>query len=121
MKRTISGAVALKKVPSNLHPGLKNSWVKLLEAMVLKIQERSPISFKLIRVACALDPVRMATDPENVQTLFDAIVAIMYQNKRLNAKQSESAKEQFSDFLRKVVKVNKNEFLEFDFKINSCR
>ena len=77
MKLTISCAVALKKVPSNLHPGLKNSWVKLLEAMVLKIQERSPISFKLIRVACALDPVRMASDSENVQTLFDAIVAIM--------------------------------------------
>ena len=117
MKLTISGAVALKKVPSNLHPGLKNSWVKLLEKMVLKIQERSPISFKLILVACALDPVRMASDPENVQTLFDAIVAIMYQNKRLNAKQSDAAKEQFSDFLRKIVKVNKNEFLAFDFKV----
>ena len=58
------------------------------------------------------------SDPENVQSLFDAIVDIMFKNKRITAKQGDAAKEQFSDFLKKVVRVNKNEFLAFDFKVS---
>ena len=43
MKLTVSGDEALRKVPSNLHQGLKDSWVEILKTMVLKIKERSPI------------------------------------------------------------------------------
>ena len=95
VKLTTSGAEMLKKAPTNLHQGLKNSWLKFLKAMVVKIQERSPISYKLVRVACALDPLKMATNnSENMQNLCDAIVAVMYQYKRISAKQGDAAKEQ---------------------------
>ena len=118
IKLTTSGAVALKKVPSHLHQGLKDSWVRMLKAIIEKIQERSPISFKLVRMAAALDPVKMALlESETVQSLFDAIVDIMYGNKRISAKQGDAAKEQFDVFLQTVVKCNKNEFENFDKKI----
>ena len=119
IKLTTSGAEALKKVPLNLQQGLKDSWVRMLKAMIEKIQERSPISHKLVRVAAALDPVRLAgAEVENTQSLFDAIVGIMYKNKRMTAKQGDLAKEEFDDFLQKVVKINKNEFLKFDYKFS---
>ena len=119
IKLTISGNETLKKVSSSLHSGLIKSWVKFLEAMVLKIQEKSPICYKLVRVSCALDPIRMASEnTDNVTKLFDGIVSVMYSHKRIDAKRSESAKEQFSDFLRKVVRPNRSEFLLFDMKIN---
>ena len=40
-------------------------------------------------------------------------------HKRINATQSEAAKEQYRDFLRKTVRPNKNEFVSFD--MNTAR
>ena len=99
--------MALKKVPLNLHQCLKDSWVFMLKAKVEKIQERSPISYKLVLVAAALDPVRLGgSEAETDRSLFNVIVAIMYKNKQMTAKQSDLAKEEFDDFLQKVVKVS---------------
>ena len=116
IKLTTSGGEALKKVPSRLHQGLKGSWVRMLKGMIEKIQER-PISYKLVRVSAALDPVNMAIlESETEQSLFDKIVAIMYSNKRITAKQEDTAKEQFDNFLQMVVKCNKNAFANFNKK-----
>ena len=53
---------------SHHHQGLKDSWVRLLVKMVEKIQERSPVNYKLVRVAAVLDPVKMAMlDLETLQ------------------------------------------------------
>ena len=118
IKLTTSGTEELKKVPTHLHQGLKDSWVIFLKKMVTKIQERSPIGYKLVRVAAALDPQKMASiDPETLQCMFDSIVSIMYSSKRITAKQGDRAKEQFEQFLQKVVVVNKNEFLSFNMKV----
>ena len=117
IKLTTSGAEELKKVPSNLQQGLKDSWVRMLKGMIEKIQQRNPISSKLVWVAAALDPVKMALlESETEQSLFDAIVSIMYGKKRITAKQEDKAKEQFDDFHQKVVKTNKNAFANFDRK-----
>ena len=76
--------------------------------MIEKVQERSPVSCILVRVSTALDPIKMALlESESEQSLFDKIVDIMYSKKRIIAKQGDSAKEQFDDFLQKVVKFNK--------------
>ena len=88
--------------------------------MIQKIQEQSPISCKLVWVSDALDPVKIASlESESEQSLFDKIVDIMYSKKRITiiAKQGGSAKEQFDDFLQKLVKCNKTEFANFNKKI----
>ena len=85
--------------------------------MIQKIQERSPISCKLVRVPDALDSVKIASlESQSEQSLFDKIVDIMYSKKwiTITAKQGGSAKEQFDDFLQKLVKCNKTEFANFN-------
>ena len=54
---TSSATECLKEVPSGLHKGLKKSRVAFLTALIDKIEERSPLKYKLIRVAAALDPI----------------------------------------------------------------
>ena len=39
-----------------------------------------------------------------------------FEKKRISAKQGDAAKEQFDDFLQKVVKCNNNNFANFDKK-----
>ena len=106
IRLTTSGAEVLKKIPSHLHQGLKESWVLMLKGIIEKIQEQSPISCKLAWVSDALDPVKMALlQSETEQSLFDGIVDIMYSNKGISAKQGDAAKEQFGDFLQKLYSV----------------
>ena len=89
-----------------------------MEGMIEKIQERSPISFKLVRVSAALDPVKMILLKYEIeQSLFGKIVDIIYSKKRMTAKQGDRAKEQFGNFLQKVVKCIKTEFTNFNEKI----
>ena len=86
--------------------------------MTEKIHEQSPISCKLVRVFSALDPVKMALlESGSEQSLFEKIVDIMYSKKRITAKQGDSAKEMFDDFLQRVVKFSKTEFANFNKKI----
>ena len=117
IKLTTTGAESLKKVPSHLHQGLKKSWVLMLEGMIEKIQEPSPISCKLVQVSATLDSVKMALlQSQTEESLFNGIVDIMYSNKRISSKQGDVAKEQFDDFLQKIVKCNNNSFANFDKK-----
>ena len=82
IKLTASAKEVLKNVPTNLHQGLKDSWVIFLKKMVEKIQEGSPLVYKLVRVSAALDPRNMASlDADTHQTMFDAIVGIMHSKK----------------------------------------
>ena len=103
MKLIVSGTEALTKVPSNLYQCLKGSWVKILKSMVFRIQEGNPISYKIVRVVCALDAVKMAaSDPDNAPNMFDSTVVIMYRHKQIIFTQEEVAKEQFRDFLSRL-------------------
>ena len=57
--------------------------------MIQKIQERSPISCKLVRVSDALDSVKITSlESESEQSLFDKIVDIMYSKKRITILQN---------------------------------
>ena len=69
-----------------------------------------PNFLKLVQVFAVLDPVIMALlQPETEKNFFDAIVSIMYGKKRITLKYVDTAKEQFDDFLQKVV----NDFANF--------
>ena len=118
IKLTTSANEILKKVPNHLHQGLKDSWAKFLKKLVEKMQEKSPIRYKLVRNSAALDPQNMVSiDGETLQSMFDSIVGIMHSKKRISALQGDRAKEQFEQFLVKVVALNRNEFLNFNKKV----
>ena len=68
-------------------------------------------------MSAALDPVKMAIlESKSEQSLLDKIVDIVYSKKRITAKQVDSAKKQFDDFLQEV-KCNKTESANFNKRI----
>ena len=91
-----------------------------LKKMVEEIQEESPFGYKLAKVSSPLDPRNMMSlDADTHQTvaMFDAILGIMHNNKRILGKQYDRAKEQYEQFLQKIAAVNKNGFLHFSMKV----
>ena len=82
-------------------------------------QKRSPLGYKIIRrFSAALDPRNMASlGTDTLQTIYDAIPGIMHSKKRFSGKQGDRGKEQYEQILKKIVAVNKNEFLDFDMKV----
>ena len=118
IKMTASANEILKKVPIHLHQGLKYSWVIFLKKLVEKMQEKSPIRYKLVRNSAVLDPQNMAShDTETLQSMFNSVVGIMHSKKRISATQGDRATYRFEQFLLKVVALSKNEFLNFNRKI----
>ena len=84
IKLTTSVKEVLKKVPTNLHQDLKDSWVIFLKKMVEKIQEINPLDYKLVRVSAALEPRNLASlDADTPQVMCDAIVGIMHGKKQI--------------------------------------
>ena len=57
IKLSTGAASVLEKVPSKLHDGLKKGFLKFLQVMIKKIQEKSPVKYKLVRNAACLNPV----------------------------------------------------------------
>ena len=117
IKLTTAAAAELQKnVPKNLHDGVKKSFRTMLQALIKKIQERSPVGYKLVQVSACLNPVNMATlDGEGSQRMFDGLVSMMYNNRRITSVVADKAKEQFDKFLSTEVKFNKTDFQSFDF------
>ena len=114
---TAAAAELIKNVPKNLHCGLKKSFRTMLQALIKKIQERSPVNYKLVRQSACLNPVNLAVlNQEALQNMFDGVVTIMYTNKRISSVNADKAKEQFDKFLTTEVKANKTDFKSFDFK-----
>ena len=111
IKLSTGAASVLEKVPSKLHDGLKKGFLKFLQVMIKKIQEKSPVKYKLVRNAACLNPVVMSSmDPEALQKMFDSIVDTMHKNKRIISKDADTAKEQYDYFLSNEVSKNHREF-----------
>ena len=115
IKLSTGGASVLGKVPSKLHDGLKKGFLKFLQVMIKKIQEKSPVKYKLVRNAACLNPVVMSSvDPEALQKMFNSIIDTMHKNKRI-CKDPDTTKEQYDYFLSNEVSKNHNDFKNFDF------
>ena len=84
IKLRTGAASVLEKVPSKLHDGLKKGFLKFLQVTIKRIQEKSPVKYKLVRNAACLNSVVMSSmDPEALQKIFDSIVDTMHRNKGL--------------------------------------
>ena len=116
IKLSTGAASVLEKVPSKLHDGLKKGFLKFLQVMIKRIQEKSPVKYKLVRNAACLNSVVMSSmDPEALQKMFGSIVDTMHKNKGIMSKDADTAKEQYDYFLSNEVSKNYNDFKNFDF------
>ena len=73
----------------------------MLEELITKLQDRSPLKYPLVRHCDALNPVNMVTEPLECKLKFEGIVKIMHNSKKLADFDADEATYQYVNFLNK--------------------
>ena len=85
IKLSTGAASVLEKVPSKLHDGLKKEFLKFLQVIIKRMQEKSPVKYKLVRNAACLNPVVMSSlDPETLQKFLIVLLTLFIRIKELS-------------------------------------
>ena len=115
---TATNDLVMKTVlcPKEKVVAFKVSCVQILINIILKLQERCPLKFSVIRNSSCLSPNNMVGEQESSILKFKYLVDKLFQSKHLSAKEADAAKYQYDDFLKSVVKGNSECFLQFSFK-----
>ena len=104
-------------ISDNQKSNFQKEYKRFLIGVAEKLKERSPLGYVLIRCASCLDPMKMADDPESCITKFGFIVDKLHEHERLTGSEGDEAKSEYREFLSNVVRRNKDEFNEFDYRI----
>ena len=114
VKLPTSAQALLVELPNQQQEAIKKGFIKLLKKMLLKLQERSPLKYILVRSASCLSPMNMAKAGEKCCTKFGQMVNLLHKHKRISGKHADAAKDQFELFIDTEVKLNINKFRKFD-------
>lgn len=108
IKLTASAKEVLKNVPTNLHQGLKDSWVMILKKTVEEIQDKIPLGYKLEFLLPWIPGIWRHLMLTLMQLLKSCTAGNEFQANKVIVLKSN-----LNNFCRIMV-VNKNEFLDFN-------
>ena len=94
----------------------KRACVQILVKVIIKLQERSPLKPSVVRKVACFSPVNMVLHQESSILKLETFVDKLFQAKHLSAKESDAAKSQYDDFLKSVVRQNRESFEQFCFE-----
>ena len=69
--------------------------VSMVKTIVLKLQERSPLKYLIVRCSSCLVPRSIVNESESVILQFNKVVDKLFKHQQLNNKEAEEAKLQF--------------------------
>ena len=92
----------------------KESCSTMLKNIVLKMLERSPLKYILVRSLSSLNPKNMVNYKADSIKMFTRVIDKLYDNKHLSSKESDNAKLQYEEFINDVVSRYQEDFLNFD-------
>ena len=75
--------------------------------------EKSPMTLLLARCLGCLAPAYMLEQPEICEKVFEKKLEKLVSYKTILAEDADSAKLEYSNFLTKIVKANKSDFVKF--------
>ena len=78
-----------------------------------RIMEKTPINSLFARCLSCISPSHMADLPEKCENLFSKILEKLVLYKRISGKEPDTAKQEYSSFLRITIKRNKNDLIQF--------
>ena len=90
---------------------LKDS-VKVLKALVLKLQERSPLQSLVVRYCSALSPRNMVEHPKECPVKYNKLVDVRFKHNWLRYMEEDRCKCQFEDLFKSVCTLNSRKFWE---------
>ena len=103
-----------KKVTDAQILNIKRDAKQFLSALCAHQLECSPLNFVVTRCLVALSPVYMAESSEEARVYFNKLLMKLVSRKKVTADMADKAKLQYTDFLEKVVKENRDSFLAFN-------
>ena len=83
----------------HLQDGIKKKYTLMLRSIILKLQERSPLKYKLVRSASSLSPVNMMNEPESSRSKFDKLINTFIRKSVLHRSKLIMQKNSMTSFL----------------------
>ena len=92
---------------------LKEEVISFLIKLCNHMIEKSPLTSLFARCLHCLSPAYMLEQPEICEKFFEKILEKLISYKSILAKDTDAAKLEYSNFLKKIVKANKSDFVKF--------
>ena len=88
--------------------------VSMVKTIELKLQERSPLKYLIVRCSPCLVQLNIVIEIENVVLQFNKVVDKLFKHQQLNNKEADEAKLQFQKFVTNYVPQHSNKFNSFN-------
>ena len=92
----------------------KEEVISFLTKLCSHMMEKSPVASLFARCLRFLSPAYMLEQPEICEEFFEKILEKLVCYKKILAKDADAAKLEYSNFLTKIVKANKSDFVKFN-------
>ena len=95
--------------------------VSMVKTIVLKLQERSPLKYLIVRCSSCLVPRSIVNESESFNLQFNKVVDKLFKHQQLNNKEADEAKLQFEELIVLMYPCNVwiNFMVNFFTKISS--
>ena len=103
------------KISDSLIYTFKMEAKNVLSTLCNHILEKSPLNSYFARCTRSLSPLYLAEAPESSEKYFSGLLSKLVEYKQIKPFVADVAKEEFSDFVRFVVRENKVYFSEYNF------
>ena len=94
----------------------KRDCKQIIITIILKLQERSPLKYMIVRNSSSLSPEMIIQKSDEASTRFRSLADRLYATQKIKAEVADKAKAQFDDFLKDSKLQHTEEFKNFDFK-----
>ena len=84
--------------------------VSMVKTIVLKLQERSPLKYLIVRCSSCLVPRSIVNESESVILQFNKVVDKLFKQQQLKNKEAGEAKLQFKEFVTNYVPQHSDKF-----------
>ena len=86
----------------------------VIQSILKKLKEKSPLNFNLVRNAACLIPLNIIQKKNISVSKFGKLVTSLYECKHINAEEADQSKDQFESFVDSEAKKSAEEFFKYD-------
>ena len=86
----------------------------VIQSILKKLKENSPLNFNLVRNAACLVPLNIIQKKNISVSKFGKLVTSLYECKHINAEEADQSKDQFESFVDSEAKKSAEEFSKYD-------
>ena len=106
--------LSILEISSSKKIRLTGHCVSMLKTIVLKLQERSPLKYLIVRCSSCLVPRSIVNESESIILQFIKVVDKLFKHQQLNNREADEAKLQFDEFVTNYAPQHSDKFNSFN-------